>query len=246
MYVRGNPVMLVDPNGMSDRKPKKGKKPKANRKWFKHKKRRMGSGQKLIWRHKGSSKSPNQRVAHARGKLPKIKTGNYNTSDWQPEGTGTNGYNMHNLTRNPGQDYLRSLKVTGNHNNGLKGTLFTNKNGFPIDGIITYQGPWSISGNWQFAGYLPFIGNSLLNFSNILLASNMFIRDPKLLPMTLVSSLLYVANSSRINPLFRNTYNVNISRIGGSYTLEARFREFNLYNTTNNKRPYWHSWWYGL
>jgi len=243
MYVRGNPIMLVDPNGMNYRRPKP---PKANRRWFKHRNRRMGGGQKLKWRHKRSKKSPNERVAQGRGKLPKIKTGNYSTSPWQNVGTGNNGRNTFTLNRRANQDYLRGLRVLGPGPGGFVGTFINSTKGGFIDGYfdqfyITAPNGTIVPGtNGMYSGFIPGLNQ----------AANFLAKYIPTKPLSKITSVIILAlNAQRINPIYRNTYHVNVYRgawgTDGEYTLQARFREFIFISPKKRKNPFFRIW-YGL
>jgi RHS repeat-associated protein len=244
MYVRGNPVMLVDPDGLSDGQVK-GRKPRGNKRWFKHKNRKMGNGQKLVWRHKNAKKSPNERIASASGKIPTIKTGNYNTTPWQNVGTGNNGRTTFTLNRGPNQDYLRSLRVLGSGPGGFVGTAITTTNGGFIDGyfdqfyISSPDGTVVPGTNGMYGGFIP----------GLSLAANYVAKYFPTKPLSKVVSVIVLAlNSQRINPIYRNTHHVNVNRgawgTNGQYNLQARYRQFNFIDPNNRGNIF--KWWYGI
>jgi RHS repeat-associated protein len=248
MYVRGNPIMLIDPYGLSDRRPKKGKKPRRRR--IRYRTRTMGSGQKLRWRNQ-SGKSPDQRL-HKFGsffgvgrRIGTIKVARYRTSGWtnvaQTSGTGRNGRTTYkHIVADYSSYALRNIRVIGNQPY-LQGVLITGGRlvgsgafGTPINGSLSLQMP-SITGNYIYSqgGFIPFIGSYL--------ASKVFSSGNTHSIIYLVATVL---NAQRINPAFRNMSNFAVYKIGNNANISLQIKFRVRQQITNRSRI--SNWFHGL
>jgi len=236
MYVAGNPVMLVDPDGMEHKPPKR-----KRRKRFKMKTRRgiprVGSN-RLKQRRSHTHHSPAYWIAKWQGKIETVPMGRYETSRWITVGTGGAGKSTFSYQPpNMGSYSLRSMRVVG-QGSGILGTLITTGPnvangafGFPMDGLGALYG----LSNGAPVGFIPFL--------NQFLYLNTF--RGGILNMAGIYGIL--PNSIRLNPFFRRTTSWAVFRGGASnnqgYILQIRVKQWRPYQ---NNRPFWQRWWYGL
>jgi len=236
MNVAGNPVMLVDPNGMEHKPPKR-----KRRKRFKMKTRRgiprVGSN-RLKQRRSHTHHSPAYWIAKWQGKIETVPMGRYGTSRWITVGTGGAGKSTFSYQPpNMGSYSLRSMRVVG-QGSGIFGTLITTGPnvangafGFPMDGLGALYG----LSNGVPVGFIPLL--------NQFLYLNTF--RGGILNMAGIYGIL--PNSIRLNPFFRRTTSWAVFRGGASnnqgYRLQIKVKQWRPYQ---NNRPFWHKWWYGL
>ena len=89
-------------------------------------------------------------------------------------------------------------------------------------------------------GFIPGLGQAAMIAAKYL----------PLKPMSkLVANVVMALDMQRVNPLFRNTHHVSVHRgawgTNGSYTLQARFREFMFIRPRDRTNPFF-KFWHGI
>jgi hypothetical protein len=239
MYTAGNPVMLVDPDGMGTKPPKRRK---FRRRKFRLKRRKgiPRVGRNVLRPHtRRAHHSPAYWFAKLSGKPLTIPMGRYRTSRWINVGAGGAGKTtFFYQPPNMGTYSLRSMRIRGNGSGVIGALITTGPNvangafGFPIDGFGALFGGM----NGAPVGFIPFL--------NQFLYLNTF--RGGILNIAVVYGI--IPNSIRLNPFFRRTTSWAVYRGGVSnnlgYVLQISVKQWVRINPIN--RWFGFRWWYGI